>query len=489
MRTLTKSVLVLLLLAAGLPGADTTAAEIQSLRQQLAQQSAQIEQLRSQLDEQGKVLDRLAQGAPAAAQQAVAAVAPVKPAPPADAPSVGGFKFSGDFRLRLDSVTRTGNDAAAPMQNVRGRYRLRLNIDKDLDPRFRFHMQLSTGPFNNPVTLDQDMGGITARHPFSISEAYVDFRPNSKITLRGGRMAEVFADNTRFLWDDDVRFNGFNQTVALPLAKNALGFTSLELRAGEYILSNPAVYILPAASPFVAAGYQTGQKVRGADLFHPGVVLKGNLGSRWSQQIFGGVELYRNPNQIQLASTATGFPVLVNGTLGLALSGPLTGAGNATTTAGGAMYTAPNFHISHLGYRLERKALKIGGKEMPAWLDFQVSRNHGAASLRDAFMASANLGNVQKRGDVRALYQFSIKDANSMISQFTDDDLGTGSGVNIATHAIRFDLGLTRFLQWQNILFIQNQRRASNPSEQFFVPLGRGANATLRYQGQLAFTF
>ena len=60
MRTLTKSVLVLLLLAAGLPGADTTAAEIQSLRQQLAQQSAQIEQLRSQLDEQGKVLDRLA---------------------------------------------------------------------------------------------------------------------------------------------------------------------------------------------------------------------------------------------------------------------------------------------------------------------------------------------------------------------------------------------------------------------------------------------
>jgi hypothetical protein len=489
MKTLLQAVLALYLASASLLAADSAAAEIQALRQQLAQQHAQIEQLRSQLDEQGKVLDRLAQAAPAAPQQAVAAVAPAKPAPPADAQSVGGFKFSGDFRLRLDSVTRTGNDVAAPVQNVRGRYRLRLNIDKELDPRFRFHMQLSTGPFNNPLTLDQDMGGITARHPFSISEAYVDFRPNSRITLRGGRLAEVFADNTRFLWDDDVRFNGFNQTVALPLAKSALGFTSLELRAGEYILTNPAVYILPASSPFVAAGYQTGQKVRGTDLFHPGAVLKGNLGSRWTQQIFGGVELYRNPNQIQLASTAAGFPVLVSGTLGLVLSGPLSGTGNATTASGGAIYTAPNFHISHLGYRLERKALKIGAKEMPAWLDFQVSRNHGASSLRDAFMASANLGNVVKRGDMRALYQFSIKDANSLVSQFTDDDLGTGSGVNIATHAIRFDLGLTRFLQWQNILFIQNQRRASNPSEQFFVPLGRGANATIRYQGQLAFTF
>jgi len=76
-----------------------------------------------------------------------------------------------------------------------------------------------------------------------------------------------------------------------------------------------------------------------------------------------------------------------------------------------------------------------------------------------------------------------------MISQFTDDDLGTGAGVNLAVHALRFDLGLTRFLQWQTLVFLQHERRASNPSEQFFVPLGRGANETVRYLGQLAFTF
>jgi hypothetical protein len=480
---------MLLLIAAGLSATEPAGDEIQALRRQLSEQRAQIEQLRKQIDEQDKRLERLAQSASLTPPRPVEVVAAAKVAPASETTTVNGVQFSGDFRLRLDSVTRAGNEAAGPVQNVRGRYRLRLNVDKDLDPRFRFHMQLATGPFNNPVTLDQDMGGITARHPFSISEAYVDYRPSSKVTLRGGRSAEVFADNMRFLWDDDVRFNGFSQTVALPLAGNAMGFTSLEIRAGEYILSNPAVYILPASSPYVLAGYQAGRKVRGANLFHPGVVLKGNLGSRWSQQILGGVELYRNPNQIQLASTTAGFPVLVSGTLGLVLSGPLAGAGNATTTADGAIFSAPGFRISHLGYRLERKALRIGGKEMPAWLDFQVSRNHGASTLRDAFMASANLGSVRRGGDVRALYQFSIKDANSMVSQFTDDNLGTGSGVNIASHALRFDLGLTRFLQWQNILFIQHQRRASSPSEYFFVPLGRGANATVRYQGQLAFTF
>lgn len=464
-------------LAAGLSTAEPAQDEIQTLRQQLAEQRAQIEQLQKKIEEQGRVLDRLA-----TASQPPATLAPV------EAKTVSGFQFSGDFRLRLDAQLRSGNAVAPPLQNVRGRYRLRMNVDKDLDARFRFHMQLATGALNNPVTNDQDMGGITVKHPLSLSEAWMDFHPNSKVSLRGGRMEEVFADNMRFLWDDDVRFNGFHQIVKLPLAANSLGLTAVEFRAGEYILSNPAVYVLGASSAYTTAGYLPGQKVRDSNLFHPGAVLRGNLGKQWTQQVTGGVELYRNPNQIQLASIASGFGLVVNN-IGLVLTGPLSGSGNATTASGGAMFSAPDFQVSHLGYRLERKAVRFGGKEMPAWLDFQVSRNHGAHSLRDAFMASANLGAVRKGGDVRALYQFAIKDANSMISQFTDDDLGTGSGVNVAVHALRLDLGLTRFLQWQNLLFIQQQRRASNPAEQFFVPLGRGANATLRYQGQLAFTF
>ncbi len=470
-------ILLFAFLAASVSAAEPAQDEIQVLRQQLAEQRAQIEQLQTKLDEQGKVLDRLAQVSQ-----------PPAPVASAEAKTVNGFQFSGDFRLRLDAQLRTGNAVSPPLQNVRGRYRARMNVDKDVDPRFRFHLQLSTGALNNPITNDQDMGGMAVKHPFSISEAYVDFHPNSKVSLRGGRMEDMFSDSMRFLWDDDVRFNGFSQTVKLPLAANSLGLTSVELRAGEYILSNPAVYVLGASSAYVTAGYQPGQKVRDSNLFHPGAVIRGNLGKQWTQQLTGGVELYRNPNQIQLAATSSGVGLIVNN-IGLVLSGPLNGSGNATTTAGGAMFSAPDFHVSHLSYRLERKAVRVAGREMPAWLDFQVSRNHGAHALRDAFMVSANLGAIRKSGDVRALYQFTIKDANSMIAQFTDDDMGTGSGVNVAIHALRFDLGLTRFLQWQNLLFIQQQRRASNPAEQFFVPFGRGANATFRYLSQIAFTF
>jgi uncharacterized coiled-coil protein SlyX len=499
------------------------------LKEQVAIQQKQIELLQSQLEEQRKVLERTSQSLQALFGERgslgqVASLEPVvlsgasgvgtlpaiqssvnSPAPAASEEvkkvlpkvedtskkvdgalkSLGGFKFSGDFRFRADVQARSANAVAGPLQNVRSRYRVRLNLDNELDPRFKFHLQLSTGPLNNGLTNDQDFAGTVVKHPFSLAEAYIDFHPSKNFSIRGGRMEEIFADNTRFLWDDDVRFNGFQQIVRLPFDSN----NSVELRAGEYWFANPNVAILSPSSPLVGAGFAPGQKVRSANLFHPGVMVNLGTGGVWKHQISTDVQLYRNPNQIQLASLADGFPILVSNAIGLALSGPVTGLGNATTTPGGAMYTAPDFHIVRAAYRLAHRGVKVGDREMPLWFDFQVARNYSARSLGDALIGSVNFGAVKKAGDLRFLYQYAIKDANALISQFTDDDLGTGTGVNIGVHALRFDVGLTHFLQWQNLLFIQHERRANNPAEFFFVPLQRGANPTFRYLGQLAFTF
>lgn len=491
--------------------------EVEQLRAVLRQQQEQIERLSLALESQKQLLERIlaANGTsivtPSDPTQTVRvasaeASTPLSPGPQAADSGdekieelkrqtegvvrlLGGFQFSGDFRFRLDAQHRSANAVAGPLQSIRSRYRLRLNVEKQLDPRFRFHLQLSTGALNNGITNEQDMAGLTAKHPFSIAEAYINYRPHPNLSLRGGRMAEVFADDMHFLWDDDVRFNGFQQILQLPMASAPLGIEKLELRAGEYFLSNPNIEILPASSPFVAAGFQPGQKVRDAMLFHSGFVIQGALGTQWSHQITGDVQIYRYPNQIQLASTPEGVPVLVSNALGIALAGPMPGTGNATTTPGGTRFYAQNFQIVRLAYRLEPKGVSLLGREIPAWLDFQLSRNVGTSRLRDALMVSANLGEVREAGNMRFLYQFAIKDANALIAQFTDDNSGTGSGVNIAVHALRFDLGLTRFLQWQNRLFLQSQRRASNPAERFFVPLSRGANRTYRYQGQLAFSF
>jgi hypothetical protein len=414
----------------------------------------------------------------------------VAPARPAEVPAPpAGIRFSGDFRLRADAQVRSATPVAGPVQNVRMRYRLRLNMDRELGPQFRFHMQLSTGPLNNPLSNEQDFAAMPTKGPFAISEAFVEYRPSQSIRMSAGQMIEVFEDASRFLWDDDITFRGFQQSWVAWSRSDRAPFKSLQLKAGEYILSNPNVVIVPPGSPFLAAGFQTGKKVRDSLLFHPGLMLKGDLGGKWSQTLTADIQIYRHPNQIQLASTAAGFPVLISNTAGIALSGPLAGTGNATTTPGGAIYSAPHYQVVRVGYRADGSSVRIGEKVMPFWIDIQAARNVGTSKLRDAVMASINLGAVRNAGNVRLLYQFTIKDANSMISQFTDDNLGSGSGVNIAAHAVRFDLGLTSFLQMQHLLFIQNQRRASNPTERLFVPLERGAGTTYRYRGQLAFVF
>ena len=516
-------------------GVTTTTTEIELLKKQLADQQQQIDSLRALLNQQQTVLLRLSplpSGTFQAAQAEVASIGGMVPAAlanrkpfetaistlfpmvvaspeqaPADAVELGkkveetakaldgaiknlaGFKFSGDFRYRFDVQARTGNNVAGPLQNFRSRYRIRLNVDKELSKYFDFHVQLSTGPYTNETTNDQDWSGFAAKNPFSVAEAWMRFKPNKYFQFRVGRMEEVFSDNQRYMWDDDVRMPGFEQIIRLPTTQSKL-FKNIEFRAAQYVLENPNVPIVPANSPFIDAGFPQGTKVRAANLYDGGVLLKGSFTESLSHTLVFNAAIFRNPNLIQLASTAGGFPVEVSNALGIALSGPIGQTGNATTTPGGPRLFASDYQITHLGYKLDTSSLFTArGHKVPASLDMQFSRNLGAPFASDAAMGILSVGSIKKHGDMRFLYSYSVKSANSLIAQFTDDDLGTATGVNTRVHAFRYDLGLTKFLQWQNLFFFQDEISKSNPSINFFVPVQRGANTTFRYLGHLAFTF
>jgi uncharacterized coiled-coil protein SlyX len=411
--------------------------------------------------------------------------------------AIGGLRFSGDFRLRFDGIFRKA-DPAPPagfttlthQQNSRMRYRLRLNLDTDIDSKISFHGQLATGPINNSLTMDQDFGETTTRHPFFINEAWVDFHPNKAVQILAGRVQEIFADNSRFLFDDDIRFNGFNEKYTLAFKRNGLKASSLEFRAGQYILSNPNVAIVVPGSPLAQAGAVVGSTGRSSNLFHQGLVLNQKYNDRWSSQLGGDVQLYRNPNQIQLASTANGVALIVQNGLGITLSGPLTGTGNATTTSGGAIYTDRNFQIARLTYRLNWAGFQVGSRTYPVTFNIQAARNVGVGiNERDAMLASLQVGKVAGRGDMAFLYVFSTKGANALISQVTDDDLGTGSGVNIRTNHFRFDYGLGKKVTLQSLLFIQSELRNSGDFPNFFVPLNAFTPRQYRLQEQIVFSF
>jgi len=402
---------------------------------------------------------------------------------------LGPIRLSGDFRLRYDAILRRATVAADPplahVQNARMRYRLRLNMDTDINPVVSFHGQLSTGPINNALTQDQDFSSTVAHQPFFINEAWIDYHPNKTVQLQGGRVQEVFADNSRFLFDDDVRFNGFNEKVSF-----GKGNTSIELRAGQYWFSNPNVAVITAGSPLATAGAEVGTIGRSANLFHQGLLWNQKLGERWSQQLGADVQVFREPNQIQLASTAAGVVFIVQPGLGLVLSGPMTGTGNATTTSGGAIYTAEDFHVARLTYRLNHSGFRVGEHAYPVTFNLQGSRNFGTdANERDAMLAALQIGKPTKRGDMSFLYVLSIKGANSIISQLTDDDLGTGTGVNLRTHYFRWELGLAKKVTLQSLVFVQRELRNSGQFPNFFVPLNAFTPRQYRFQEHLVFSF
>lgn len=405
---------------------------------------------------------------------------------------IGPIRFGGDFRLRFDGTFRPATDPPDPslqhVQNARVRYRLRLNLDSDINKLLSFHGQLSTAPINNGLTLDQDFTSTVARHPFFINEAWVDFHPNKNLQFQGGRVLDVFADNSRFLFDDDVRFNGFNERFIWPFSKG--GNTNVELRAGQYWFSNPNVAVITAGSPLDLAGAEIGTIGRSSNLFHQGLLFNLKVGEHWAHQFGGDVQVFREPNQIQLTSTAAGVVFIVQPGLGLTLSGPMSGTGNATTTPGGAIYTAEDFHVARLTYRLNHTGFKVGKHAYPIVFNAQVARNFGTdANERDAMLAALQVGRTTKFGDSAFLYVFSIKGANSIISQLTDDDLGTGTGVNLRTHHIRWDFGLSRNVTLQSLLFIQRELRNSGQFPNFFVPLNGFTPRQYRVQEQIVFTF
>jgi len=479
-----------LLIFAAATGGWAQSNEMERLRQRVDEQGRQIEALQQQLVRVERALSGSTATEPRVVPvstavflqpaQAAPAVRTVAPQAPAQAqPQIAGFRLGGDFRFRFDASFRDSSATTSGLQNVRQRYRLRLNVDREIAPDLAAHVQLATGAVNNGITLDQDFAGGVTRHPFFLSEAYIDYHPTSNLSLRGGKQEEVFADNSRFLWDDDVRLNGFHE-------KWKKG--RIELRAGQYFFVNPNTFSTAATSPLTLAGVQPGKMARAAQMYHQGMVVDAPMSKTWRSQFIGDVHLYRNPSLIALTSNANGFGSTISPAIGLTLSGPAPGTGNATTSATNAILAARYYQVVRGVYKLD--ATQLGGNaKLPLSLSLQVARNVGTSKLRDAAMTTISVGRTQEAGEIRGLYSFGLKDANSMLSQLTDDDLGTGVGTNIAVHHFRFDYAIRRGVVFQNLVFQQKERRPSNPVDSFFVPLGRGAPTTWRYQGQLAISF
>jgi hypothetical protein len=522
-----------------------SSAELGRLKAQLDEQQKQIEQLRAALEAQGKLLVKISANADATEHVTprnlgqIASTTPMLPpvhladATATPAPAAGpmynpplpqataaapapdavqkaidtinsnlrGFRISGDLRFRTDLLLRQANtdlppadNRAVPAQRARERYRFRLNVDKDLffgeksdRPLAHAHVQLATDPFNNPNTMDTDFTGVTTRAPISIAEAYMDFMPLKSLTFRIGRTPELFADNRQFVYDDDIRLNGFHEIYRWTGKSNGVFF---QIGAAQYILTEPNVQIVPAGSPFLTAGYKQGQRVPSSALFDQGLTVGSSISKKWSHNETINYFAIREPNQLALAATAAGAPLFATSpVVGATLTGNLPETGNALTTAGGPIFFASAFHVVRGGLNLNYSGSQWMGHNFPFALFLQGTHNTGASIDQNGYMLGAALGQTARLGDFQFQYQYFYKPANAFVSTLTDDDVGSGAGVNVKTHQLRLNFGLTRFLAWENRIYIQHGISVNNPAINYFLPLQAGYKTQFRIHSQFVFTF
>jgi hypothetical protein len=76
-----------------------------------------------------------------------------------------------------------------------------------------------------------------------------------------------------------------------------------------------------------------------------------------------------------------------------------------------------------------------------------------------------------------------------MISQLTDNELGTNTTVNLRVHHVRVDIKLAKGITFQSLAFFQHELRSSGQFPNFFVPLGASTPLQLRLLQHLLFSF
>jgi hypothetical protein len=129
------------------------------------------------------------------------------------------------------------------------------------------------------------------------------------------------------------------------------------------------------------------------------------------------------------------------------------------------------------------------GHNFPFQLFLQATHNRGAHFDENGYMLGAALGQTTRPGDFQVQYQYFYKPANAFVSTLTDDDVGSGAGVNVKSHQVRLNFGLTRFLAWENRFYIQHGISVNNPAINYFLPLQAGYKTQFRIHSQFVFTF
>jgi putative porin len=476
----------------------TDSERINALEETLRQQGAQLDEMRKLLVEQQETIKFLAGKitgngpAPAREEATVAGkedsaaagtriIADPQASPVEDRlkkieariAEIGSVKFSGDIRLRGESIFGQSNalsngDNPVVLGNElsarhRMRLRARLTMRGTINDEFDWGLRLATGSFADNISSNQTLTDFFNRKPFALDQAFVTYKPRRApgVRLQGGRFEPPWTF-TEMTIDNDLMVDGFNESYSRTFKKSSvkeLTFVAWQLpfleRNSAFVRnSNGSVNIeesrrggrdLALYGGQVRARLEPSGKVAlslsAADLFYSGTQFISPV------QVFGSqLQLpitvtipATSTTPAQTVTTQVSIPrdllVAGNGNLGL------TNASNNATNRDGLL--ASGFNLVDLLARLELKH----SKRFPVTLLFNfvtntqthdvVTAGPGGANLilpnkeNNGFWGEVQVGQTRARGDMLFDYTFLRVEKDAVLTPFNFSDITQQSDMRV----------------------------------------------------------
>ncbi len=225
----------------------TTEEKLNALEQLLQQQSQRLDQLQQTISEQQETIRLLAGKLTGPGASPVTTEISVAQTKPAQTPTVddrlkkvesrvselGSIRFSGDIRLRSESIFGQSNNLATAGNPTafgneltprhRMRIRARLAMRGTISEEFEWGLRLATGSFADNISTNQTLTDFFNRKPFGLDQAFITYKPRSLpgLRLQGGRFEPPWTA-TEMTIDNDLMVEGFNESYSRDFKKTAL---------------------------------------------------------------------------------------------------------------------------------------------------------------------------------------------------------------------------------------------------------------------------
>ena len=458
----------------------STEERLNALERSLEQQNEKLDQLQKTIVAQQQTIRLLADklGGSSASSAPSAVHTPVEPQPIQTAAiedrlkkvetrvsELGAIKFSGDIRLRSESIFGQSNSLAngdnpAVLGNElsprhRMRLRARLQMRGAINDEFDWGLRLATGSFADNISTNQTLTDFFNRKPFALDQAFVTYKPKriAGLRLQGGRFEPPWT-STEMTIDNDLMVEGFNESYTRAFKKSTLKdltFVAWQLplleRNSAFVRnSNGTVNLdqsrrggrdLALYGGQLRARLEPSAKVAlnlsASDLFFSGTQFISPV------QVFGSQLLLpitftipasgATPAQTITTQVSISRDLLVAGNAGLGL----TNASNNATNRDGRL--ASGYNLVDLLARLEFKQSKrfpvtvllnfVTNTQVhnvvtagPAGADLIIPNNE-----KHGFWGEVQVGSTKARGDIQLGYTFLRIQKDAVLTPFNFSDV------------------------------------------------------------------